>query len=289
MPPTTELVPAPPPAAVPLRVQESPPLAVIGPCPKLSEALAAARDRCKTAVKDSKNTHHGYKYASADEVIATASEAMQSSGLALLPLREELVVLAAGNSACYALNRVLVLTHSSGEYTPLEIRGWPVVPDRGRPLDKAYAIALTSSLAYKLRDLLQMPRGDEHDDVAAQNDTATPPPPPPDAPRPANGSASRTVVPPPSQAAPASAPQAGPIGLSTVPASMTSAQYADMNELITALQLDMATVADKLVRLGYPNDPKKLSQVQADDVIRRLKRSKAASTGGTPAPAGGKS
>jgi hypothetical protein len=44
-----------------------------------------------------------------------------------------------------------------------------VVPERGRPLDKAFAVALTTSLSYLLRDLLQMPRGDEAD-MNARND-----------------------------------------------------------------------------------------------------------------------
>jgi len=47
---------------------------------------------------------------------------------------------------------------------------WPVVPDRGRPPDKALASALTTSLAYLLRDLLLMPRVDPADDLAGRED-----------------------------------------------------------------------------------------------------------------------
>lgn len=143
------------------------------PCPELSKALAAARDRCKAAAKDARNPHHNYSYASADNVIATAADALDSSGLALVPVREEMRIISAANVAYYLLDRLLILTHASGEYIPLEVCGWPVIPDRGRPLDKAYAIALTSSLAYKLRDLLQMPRGTQ-DDMGAQNDGSAP-------------------------------------------------------------------------------------------------------------------
>lgn len=144
-------------------------------CPSLTLALAKARDRCKAASKDARNEYQKFDYASADQVIKVASEAMADSGLALLPVSEELYVLGNAQMACYALRRELILSHSSGEFVPLTIKGWPVVPDRGRPLDKAYAIALTSSLAYKLRDLLQMPRGTS-DDVAA---TPAPPQPQP--------------------------------------------------------------------------------------------------------------
>lgn len=146
-------------------------LAVFGmtPCPALSGAVAAARDRCKAAIKRSYNEYHKFAYASADEVIDTANEALEGSGLALLPLEEELVVLGSGTQAFFALNRLLVLTHASGEFAYLRTKGWPVIPERGRPLDKAFSIGLTTSLAYKLRDLLQMPRKAD-DDVAAQND-----------------------------------------------------------------------------------------------------------------------
>lgn len=168
----TTLMTAPPPRAV--AASPAGGELMMGSCPNLSAALASARDRCKGASKDAKNTHHGYKYASADEVIATASAALDGSGLCIVPIKEELTVVGSGNLAFYALHRLLVLSHSSGECTPLEVRGWPVIPERGRPLDKAYAIALTSSLAYKLRDLLQMPRGEQYDDVSAQNDHLTP-------------------------------------------------------------------------------------------------------------------
>lgn len=146
-------------------------------CPKLSEALAAARDRCKAATKDSENAFHHYKYASADEVISTACEALRGSGLALIPVGEELTIVQAGARTFYALNRSLVLSHSSGEFTPLEVRGWPVIEERGRPLDKAYAVALTTSLAYKLRDLLQMPRGEQFGEMDQRDDRAHDPAP----------------------------------------------------------------------------------------------------------------
>lgn len=132
-------------------------------CPHLSESLGAARDRCKMAIKDKRNEYHKYDYASADGVIQTAKDAMAGTGLALIPQSQEMTVVGGGNLAFYALNRTLLLSHKSGEFVPLSIRGWPVIPEKGRPLDKALAVALTISFAYLLRDLLQMPRGDEAD------------------------------------------------------------------------------------------------------------------------------
>lgn len=178
-----EIVPAAPPQALVIPPPGARPAPVgATACPGLAKALAAARDRCKAAAKDARNDFHKYDYASADNVIAVATEALEGSGLALIPAREELVAV----GSTYALNRLLFLAHASGEFVPLETLGWPVVPDKGRPLDKAFAVALTSSLAYKLRDLLQIPRGTE-DDMSARDDREAQAPPPPPAPAAARG------------------------------------------------------------------------------------------------------
>jgi len=145
-------------------------------CPNLSQALSLARDRCKMAAKGSYNAFHKYAYASADEVITTAKEALEGTGLAIIPQVQEMTVLGSGNAALYALNRTIFLSHASGEFIPLSVIGWPVVPERGKPLDKAFATALTNSLSYLLRDLLQMPRGAEVD-MDARDDTAAKPAP----------------------------------------------------------------------------------------------------------------
>jgi len=151
-------------------------------CPSLSAALAQARDKCEAASKDKKH-HLGYAYASADEVIATANAALEGTGLALLPVKEELIYIPAGNSVFYAINRTLILSHSSGEFVTLEVKGFPVNLEGKKTLDKCYLAALTTSYAYKLRDLLQMPRGDEHD-IAGRDDRQPAIVPPPQAPQP---------------------------------------------------------------------------------------------------------
>lgn len=169
----TQIIEAPRPATpAPLarHQQVSLPLAIVEPRPHLSAALATATEKCKAALKDSTNTFHRYKYASVDSVIDTAKEALSGTGLSIIPTYEELRILAAGNQAFYLLDRVLYLSHSSGENVPLEIRGWPVILEKGKTLDKAYAAALSTSLAYKLRDLLQMPRGDREEDISARDD-----------------------------------------------------------------------------------------------------------------------
>lgn len=152
--------------------------ALPGGCPKLTQALSEARDRCLSAPKTGRNKFHGYDYARADDVIATGRKALNGSGLSLVPHRYKVTVEGSGNLAFYALNSTFILSHSSGEFLPIVIEGWPVVPEKGRPLDKAVPIALTSSFAYLYCHLLMMERGSE-EDVAAQDDRNTPAPPEP--------------------------------------------------------------------------------------------------------------
>ena len=78
--------------------------------------------------------------------------------------------------------------------------GVPVLPEKGRPIDKAEAGARTYALSYFLRDLLLIPRVDEGSDVDQRDDRdrsgrAT-------APRPAAVPAPKPAVAPPAPAAP---------------------------------------------------------------------------------------
>lgn len=138
----------------------------VAPIANLAAALAAAQKKCQAVVQDKKNTFHGYRYASAEAIITEAREALSDTGLSLLPLRQSID---GGGTDRYELQRTFLLLHTSGERMPLYV-AWPVVPEKGRPLDKAAAIADTLSLSYLLRDLLLMPRIDEKDDANARDD-----------------------------------------------------------------------------------------------------------------------
>lgn len=124
----------------------------------LFSALALAQDRVKNAAKDGYNPHHKYNYASTESLLSAAKVACEGTGLSVRPksyrLRKE------GDG--FVVTRVVSIAHSSGEEDLSEI-DWPVVPDKGRPLDKALASALTSSLGYLVRDLFQIPRSEEED------------------------------------------------------------------------------------------------------------------------------
>jgi hypothetical protein len=133
---------------------------------ELAKALVLAQQKCKSVEKDSYNTFHRYRYASAEAILAQAKEALSETGLALLPLEQALNGYARDGEGRFELVRKFCLLHISGEWMPLSC-AWPVVLEKGRPLDKATAIAATLSLSYLLRDLLLMPRVDADDDGAS--------------------------------------------------------------------------------------------------------------------------
>jgi hypothetical protein len=134
---------------------------VLTSAPALAKALAGAQQRCRAANKDARNNYHGYKYASAEAIISEAKDALADSGLSLAPTDQRI--------ADQTLTRRFLLLHESGESVEI-VTAWPVVPERGRPIDKAVATAATTSLAYLLRDLLLMPRLDSEDDLPARQD-----------------------------------------------------------------------------------------------------------------------
>jgi len=156
---TRAVVPAPQPAGpvIPVevvRAREAVAVELVQQVPRsLAAALAEAQAKCGTATKAGRNSHHGYRYATAETIIATAKDALASTGLAVIPGRTAVVHDEGGPT----LVRKFVLVHAGGQTLECE-SVWPIVEERGRPLDKATAIATTTSLAYFLRDLLLMPR-----------------------------------------------------------------------------------------------------------------------------------
>lgn len=145
------------------------PILIPPPTPKLCAALAAAQKKCKAAPKDAENTFHHFKYASAEAIIQEAKEALADSGIAPLAFPPHMVTRGNGPTCYFFLERDVRLMHVSGEEITMACE-WPVIPDKGRPLDKAFASADTTSLAYFYRDLLMMPRSDPADEMAGRKD-----------------------------------------------------------------------------------------------------------------------
>lgn len=163
----------------------------------LAKALAKAQEKAKAVPHDSQNDYHKYWYTSAEAVIGEAKQALAGCGLAILPLSQEL----AASGERVDLHRTFVLLHESGEERTIFV-AVPVIPERGRPLDKAVAGASTTSLSYLLRDLLLMPRVDPDDDLAGREDR--------DPPAPQRQPAPRPTPPPQKPAAPPAAAPAKP-------------------------------------------------------------------------------
>lgn len=145
----------------------------------LAAALVVAQATARAVGKDAKNQHHGYRYASAEGVIIEAREALTTADLALITVAWRFLSAttvdaetgeerpARGGPARVVVDYLIV--HKSGETYPIQT-STPVVPDKGRPPDKAEFAALTANLAYTLRGVLLMPRDDEQASIDARDD-----------------------------------------------------------------------------------------------------------------------
>lgn len=137
----------------------------------LCAALVAAQAAARAVAKDATNTFHRYKYASAEAIIAESREALAASGLALITVLRRFVA-AAPDAPGGVIGRVELhyqLVHSSGETLAIE-SSTPVIPEKGRPADKAEAAAVTQDLAYLLRGLLLLPRDDDAAAIDGRDD-----------------------------------------------------------------------------------------------------------------------
>lgn len=132
---------------------------------ELYKALIQAQKAAKPVEKDSTNEYHKYRYASAEDVITEARACLNGAGLAVFPISSSL---AREGDRCnvYVSYRVV---HETGKFVDMSSTT-PVVPEKGRPDDKALAGALTYSLAYFLRGLLLLPRVEEGTDVDKRAD-----------------------------------------------------------------------------------------------------------------------
>lgn len=142
----------------------------------LAEALRVAQATISAVSKDARNEFSGYDYASAESIITEARRALIASGLTVY--RKEWCVESA--QPWPLVVATFVVTNGTESFTAT--CPFPVVDGRGKPPDKAVATALTSCLAYWLRDLLLIPRCDEEMDRRNDADCAPAAVPPSDSP-----------------------------------------------------------------------------------------------------------
>jgi hypothetical protein len=131
----------------------------------LAAALVKAQLAAEAVGKDKANAFHKYKYASAEAMLAEGREAITGAGLALFQLGWVVSADLAKMTVHY-----LLLEHTSGENVSWDAET-SIIPDKGRPQDKAEAAALTYSIAYTIRGLLLLPRVDESASVDTRDDS----------------------------------------------------------------------------------------------------------------------
>jgi len=225
--------------------------------PSLAAALASAIGEVQAVEKDGHNRHHGYRYATAESIITEAKRVLSAHNLVLVPIGTWVEGWDRTGENRYELRRRFLLLHSSGESLPLEV-AWPICPEKGRPLDKATAIADTSSLAYLLRDLLMMPRVDEEPD---SRDTRSLP----------STSVPVPVGSPPALVAARPSPLPAVLANGDPLAPMRDEQSNTIQALMQTLNQTDETMASRLVQQGLPGDWRKLNQAQAAGIIERMR------------------
>ncbi len=135
--------------------------------PELATALVSAQAAVRTAPKDGTNTFHHYDYSTTEGIIEVAKAALSSAGLALIPDGHHLTT---DDVGAITLHSTWTVVHSSGHTHSFDGE-LAVLPEKGRPLDKATLASRTESLGYALRDLLQIPRKGSPD-VSGRADSA---------------------------------------------------------------------------------------------------------------------
>lgn len=152
----------------------------------LFAALVRAQRIARAVEKDAHNSFHRYSYASSEAVISEARGALGEAGLAFFAVSYEVVrgefaeaaerepepkdAKKQDHAKAYGILRAKYrLVHEGGEATETE-SVTSIIPERGRPVDKAIASAKTFDLAYMLRALLLLPRVEEDTEVDRRDD-----------------------------------------------------------------------------------------------------------------------
>ena len=118
---------------------------------KLDAALLAAQGDAPVLPQDARNSHAGYSYTSAKQIIAIGGALLRRHGLVLVPLVSE------PKEGGKELHTAFVLRHAASGQSQTYTRTVAVHAHRGKELDKATAAADTSAFAYMLRRVLALP------------------------------------------------------------------------------------------------------------------------------------
>lgn len=136
----------------------------------LAAALVEAQREVKPVAKDATNSFHKYKYSSSEAVYGEARRALTGAGLAASLVSTEVHLMSLPGDAYQEMLRCrFVLVHAASADRLESTHEIPILIEKGRPFDKALMGARTTALAYYLRDLLLMQRGD-FDEVDSRAD-----------------------------------------------------------------------------------------------------------------------
>jgi hypothetical protein len=148
--------------------------------PALNAAICKVMASVRHVRETGKNEHHGYKYASDEDLLASLQPAMAEAGLALLPsaVAATIVEHGAAKSGKVQWRTDLLVTyellHSSGESRTIQVPGCGIDPE-----DKGAYKAMTGALKYALRHTFLVPTGDDPErDTKAGRAEAAPAPAP---------------------------------------------------------------------------------------------------------------
>lgn len=139
----------------------------------LFQALTRAQSIAERVEKTGKNLLYGVdpkkkgNYAKMEELIRVGREALNQCGLSLLMLEHSPYMF---NDRLYMSVKYLLIHDLGDEQT--HACHFPVIEDRGKPLDKAYATAMTFCLGYAYRDILGLERVDADIEADAHDDSA---------------------------------------------------------------------------------------------------------------------
>ena len=136
-------------------------------------SLVGAQREIKGVGKDAKNAFQNYDYVSAEAIVMASRLALNAHGLTLD--REYTIIdPQAVEPLCPILHSTFVLRHGETGSELVRTTLWYILEGKGRPIDKALAGALTSSLAYFLRDLLLIPKKEEAESLDRRDDRDAP-------------------------------------------------------------------------------------------------------------------
>jgi hypothetical protein len=126
-------------------------------CSNLFKSLLSAQACMKPVEKDARNDYAKYDYVSAEKIVTDSRDSLHKNGL--LFTRQNV------NWDDRTVFMTFVLFHPESGERIIDKMTWPITVGKQKPMDKAVAAALTSSLSYWLRDILAIPRVEKGDEV----------------------------------------------------------------------------------------------------------------------------